>query len=693
MKTVKLNCASCGAPLTITENAETIICPSCNSTLSIDRGEGGVTLKVIEKLTESIHEMGAMTSSALKESAFVTQVELKRMQLNQLISMEEMKINSLQAEIRATKRRLQPGPVLNTELGDLLLQENDIRMHIRSLQADIAHLESGWQDSLEVIQQDLQILKSAISVLSPYAHIVPVSNRLNQLQQEVEKVKASYDRLESRLLRKEIASDKYPSFANLNLEEMEALQEKIPADLQLLRSKEQTQVNQSIQAVLREKLDKIKAHYPRKKIESETGKLTALDLKGPYPEAPEALNTLIDQVNADLMKVSELSNSHAKDQISKILMFNRDTLAARAAENIPAKIAKKKKTRLVLLLSGGGVVFLCLAVILIFGISAGLGSRTKNEKTDLADESQSRITDNRNLSSVQPEKAEGYEEYVGIFHQVTASTTYLRESPAYDASGTFQVRQGDILRNEYEASLPEGWYKVSTLDGTTMGYLAQDWISTITVLSVPGESVTTTYGSEVYHFTFDQADEVWENTSFDDAFAKGTCACESGEYQIEIAANDTDIYYYVNQTIPNLPDNYLYSLTFDQVKHTGWTFYGLQTNAIDGENFDALLINPEGSLILVAVRNGEFFPLYDTTISANSTVGVDPEGKNSFTMIRQKDTNESHGQYDYAINGQIFATMIVDQMGSPIPDMGLLLYLNEKGDSATVRVDDFVILQ
>lgn len=72
MKTVKLNCASCGAPLTITENAETIICPSCNSTLSIDRGEGGVTLKVIEKLTESIHEMGAMTSTALKESAFVT---------------------------------------------------------------------------------------------------------------------------------------------------------------------------------------------------------------------------------------------------------------------------------------------------------------------------------------------------------------------------------------------------------------------------------------------------------------------------------------------------------------------------------------------------------------------------------------------------------------------------------------------
>ncbi len=85
MKTVKLNCASCGAPIVIPDDVDTVVCSSCHSTMMVDRGEGYVTLKIVEKL-----------ANAIKENAYVTQVELKRMQFNQLISMEEMKINSLQ---------------------------------------------------------------------------------------------------------------------------------------------------------------------------------------------------------------------------------------------------------------------------------------------------------------------------------------------------------------------------------------------------------------------------------------------------------------------------------------------------------------------------------------------------------------------------------------------------------------------
>ena len=67
MKTVTLNCASCGAPVFIPDGAETFVCPSCQTTLMVDRGEGYITLKVLEKLSDSIQEMGKATSSAMSK--------------------------------------------------------------------------------------------------------------------------------------------------------------------------------------------------------------------------------------------------------------------------------------------------------------------------------------------------------------------------------------------------------------------------------------------------------------------------------------------------------------------------------------------------------------------------------------------------------------------------------------------------
>ena len=234
MKTVKMNCASCGAPIAIPEDVNTLVCISCNSTLSVDRGEGYITLKVIEKLAESIHEMGEKTSSAIKENSFVTQVELKRMQLNQLISMEEMKINTLQAEIRAAKRRTPAGIPLNDELSDLLLQENDIRMHIRSLKTDIAHLDPGWKESLDVIRRDGRVIDEAISSLSPYYYIDDVQNRIDIMDNEKEKCENAFDQLEAKQLHKEITSFTYPLIEKLSLEQMEELQQKIPQDIKSL---------------------------------------------------------------------------------------------------------------------------------------------------------------------------------------------------------------------------------------------------------------------------------------------------------------------------------------------------------------------------------------------------------------------------------------------------------------------------
>jgi hypothetical protein len=60
-----------------------------------------------------------------------------------------MKLNSLQAELRATKRRAPGNAGITPEMVDLVLQDNDSRMHIRGLKKEIAQLDTGWEESLD----------------------------------------------------------------------------------------------------------------------------------------------------------------------------------------------------------------------------------------------------------------------------------------------------------------------------------------------------------------------------------------------------------------------------------------------------------------------------------------------------------------------------------------------------------------
>ncbi len=332
MKIVKLNCASCGSPISIPDDAEEIVCPSCSSTLAIERDKGYITLKVMEKLADSI-----------KENAYVTQIELRRMQISQMISMEEMKINTIQAEIRDVKRRLKPGEALNNEISELLLREIDIRMSIRSLKMDIAHLEPGWEESLDVIRRDILILDEAIKSLMPYVYIPRVKDRTDQLTHEKNKCIHQYNILEEKLLHRNLQSIEYPSFDNLTIEEMEELLEKIPQDLDFLKQKEQSYVKLEIQKRLNETLAKIKECYPRKKIESQVGKLPSLDFHQPYPEDPDRIGILVSQIEGDLEKLTEIPSSPIKEPFIQDLSKKLTYLRARANENIPGKKARKKK--------------------------------------------------------------------------------------------------------------------------------------------------------------------------------------------------------------------------------------------------------------------------------------------------------------------------------------------------------------
>ena len=189
----------CSSP----DGAETFVCPSCQTTLMVDRGEGYIILQVLEKLSDSIQEMGKATSSAIEQNTFATQMELKRMQLQHLVSLEEMKLSSLQSELRAAAWRAQAN-VITVDMEDIIVQINASKMHIRSLKKEIAQLDPGWEESLEVFRQDLLLLDEAIAFLTPYNSTFKVSNLLSEVNHERRRAVAVLNQLETRLLRRDV---------------------------------------------------------------------------------------------------------------------------------------------------------------------------------------------------------------------------------------------------------------------------------------------------------------------------------------------------------------------------------------------------------------------------------------------------------------------------------------------------------
>ena len=683
MKTVKLSCASCGAPITIPEGVDTVICPSCQSTLAVDRGEGYVTLKLVEKLTNSLQE----TTSAIKENAYVTQVELRRMQINQSISMEEMKLHSLQSEIRAAKRGGQANNVNNPELMDLLLQENDIRMRIRSLAADAAHLDPGWEESLEVIRRDGQLIDQAIQCLAPYKEAIPILNRLAKMHEEQRRNVAAYEALEIKLLRREIVSLGYPPFSQLSLTQMEELMKVIPGDLIRLEAGEQTAVKIRVHKDLKEKLEKVKAVYPRRKVEEEAGPLPSLDYVEPYPEAPERLRPMIDQVRFDLGKLAVASDSPEKRRFTRELESKLADLTARAEKNIPAaKVRKRKRKAKTVVLSILFVILSFVVLIVVVAVSGRGGTEDRDQARD-TNISESSAETEAQVDSPAPGSVG--EAYSAAYVEVIASTTFLRENPSLDAPGSYRVDQGDILVDISDSSVPDQWYYVMTWDGTETGYLAIDWVMPFSVKTVQGESLPATYSRLLTGVDFNDWDNLWPERTFDDEFSVSRFEYADDTYVLTSTASQDYIYTYGNQPVADLPEDYLYSLKIRKDADSGNVSYGIQFNIVDDANFDAMLISNDGKLKVLYVRNGSFRLLYDESLAVSGVTTFDPYQWNTFSVVRHLKPLASGEQYQYAINGQVIAEINLEKAIRKGTSMGVMVYLGNQGDSASVRIDDF----
>jgi hypothetical protein len=504
---------------------------------------------------------------------------------------------------------------------------------------------------------------------------------------------AAYNRLEAKILKSELESLKFPSFESLTLEEMEALMEKIPGDLARLRAGPKTPVREQFIEELTTTLEKIKSVYPRKKLESQTGPLASLDYAPPYPESPQALRPMIDQLHADLEKVQTVPEGAIRKRFTQELRDKLNVLTARAAQDIPAARKRKKKRNKIIAFSVLGLAAVCVTIFVIAIATDADGNRSEqtggNEITSLLGNLTSRDdTAEHEKDDVVPGQ---FEEYTASLVEVTSSATFLRESPSLDSDGTVKVVQGDILVNLEEDGLPSSWYKVSTWDGSATGYLAIDWITPFTVEAVPGEALSA--GMDELYFEYDcsEALDYWQAETFDDAYAYGHSDFYDGAYQLEVTSQDQACYQYVNQIIGDLPDDFLYQMSFDPVRMRGDAYYGLQTNYANGSTFDGVLIGADGSLNLVAFRETSSYLLYTTADTANTTVTPDPEGTNVLSMTRTVDPTGQTVTYAYALNGQVFVQMTLDKMDELKPQMGYVVFLNETGDTATILMDDFQV--
>jgi ribosomal protein S27AE len=178
MEIQKLNCPSCGAPISIPEDLDQLNCASCGSTLAVNRGEGYVALKIVEKVAQVLQQSGKETQSAIREGTEVTRKELQRMQITQDLSMTEMRLSSINSEIREVQRGVQ-NLMTKSQIHDLNIQSYYVLDKIRNLRAQLIGLDSdNPADKLEYTENELWFVQAEMRVLRSAAPLTPDMQQL-----------------------------------------------------------------------------------------------------------------------------------------------------------------------------------------------------------------------------------------------------------------------------------------------------------------------------------------------------------------------------------------------------------------------------------------------------------------------------------------------------------------------------------
>ena len=233
MPMIKVNCAACGAPIAIPPDfdREFITCASCGTSLQVEHGEGYFSLKVAEKIAQSIEDSGHATRQVIQESSQLQRHELQRIQLTQELSTTEMRLTNLQSEIRMLNRGAGT-PTIYAQLQNLYRSEYQVMDHIRCIKGQMLDPETDpLSERMEALQWELAWIPQEILSVTHSNH--PHRQQLAAgLQQRTRDIHAQVGRL-----RLEGMRSNFPSFKMENppLDD----QEKLLACLQQLKQDEQ----------------------------------------------------------------------------------------------------------------------------------------------------------------------------------------------------------------------------------------------------------------------------------------------------------------------------------------------------------------------------------------------------------------------------------------------------------------------
>jgi len=694
MKVVKLNCSACGAPISIPENLDRLCCSSCGSTLAVDRGEGYITLKVIENLVKSIQESGEKTHTAIQESAYVTRVELRKIQISQLISAEEMKLNALQQEMRSLSRQSQQTATSMAQLNTLRLEESNILMRIRALRMDMGRLDEGWEESMALFQTDLAYIEEIISRISPFSADPAIAARIRELTIERDRCKNYLWDLETRLVTRQLKSKGYGPLNSLTVEDMERLMDDLQVDKNFLKSGGASEVKTTILKELNDLRDEVEKIYPRKKVELESGKLKSLDLQPPFPEEPERITPLIASLEEDIEKVTRVSRSSAKTKVLSTLKALLSELNDRRDQDIPAQRAKRAQ------MQKKAVSILLPAALIIAGLCFfGAVSKSRpfqamfSRNSDRPSDAFSSSNQQKTSSSYAYTHTQGiqYKEWDVEALEVTASIAYLRAEADINSKEISPVSQREILKNNAIAGKNRDWYEASSLESSKTGYLYKQWVMPLHGHSLNAVPMDFPQTSELFNETFSSADSPWNMDSIENDLGNVNVAVKDGTYQISMESRKPGYYYAVNDT-GELPRNFVLSGEVRCLNSTREGYFGLMTNIQDDQNYDYVLLSNEGELLVGAMRNDHPTTFYDTLRAPNPELRIYPDSSNTISVsVSAVDYAPTH--FTFAVNGKAFFEMDYEKPQHFNPEVGVLVWTNSEGSSVLSASFDNIVIR
>lgn len=160
-----VTCASCGAPIKISDNVDYLNCIYCGTYQTIERGEGYVTLKVVEQVSQSIRDVGEQIQSELTHGTQITQDGLRRLQLNQELASAQTQLVSIQSEIREINRQKKQNSTSRKQVNELRIQEKTLTAQINQLQKTLNPQQIKSEDRITGKKSSNSTSKNAIIII------------------------------------------------------------------------------------------------------------------------------------------------------------------------------------------------------------------------------------------------------------------------------------------------------------------------------------------------------------------------------------------------------------------------------------------------------------------------------------------------------------------------------------------------